>query len=76
MPHSDDEASYGSVHEYTSDEENEPEDTLHDRQSEAPYGSVHEYTSDEENEPEDTLHDRKQRLLALLTEMESLIEKM
>ncbi len=35
MPHSDDEsqseASYGSVHEYTSDEENEPEDTLHDR---------------------------------------------
>ena len=45
-------------------------------QSEASYGSVHEYTSDEENEPEDTLHARKQRLIALLKEMESLLQNM
>jgi hypothetical protein len=51
-------------------------DSDDESQSEASDGSGHDYTSGSEHEEEATLHDRKQRLLALLQEMESLIQNM
>ena len=49
-------------------------------QHDGSYGSVHDYSSsddiDSEHEEEDTHSDRKQTLLALLKQMEDLIQDM
>ena len=49
-------------------------------QHDGSYGSVHDYSSpddtDSEHEEEDTHHTRKQRVLALLQQMQDLIQSM